>query len=353
MQSKVQMRKFTHGGRTPKTYSTKSLLDHLHRAHSAECAQLKQKASKTVETTSSSTIRLLNDKPGSSTEKQPTLTDLVEPQQPFGVNHPMQRKLNHLVREWIVGALLPYNTVKNGALVRLLKTACPRFAVPSAKYLRTCLMPDIYNKVKNKILELIHDEQSVSCCSLTTDMWSCQSMDAYMALTIHFIKKAAWQRKSAVLQCLPFAESHTAENLLLALESAFSEYKIRERLHLVVRDNAANIVKAVNDGDLKHVGCFLHGLHLVVTNSLKKQKSVATLLIKIRSIVREFRHSTKAKSVLMKAQEREGMPRHTWIIDQETRWGSTYLMLEGFAGLPSALLRFLLHIFDKTLCFAL
>ena len=155
-------------------------------------------------------------------------------------------------------------------------------------------------------------------------------MDAYMALTIHFIKKATWQRKSAVLQCLPFAESHTAENLLLVLESAFSEYKIRERLHLVVRDNAANIVKAVNDGRLKHVRCFLHGLHLVVTNSLKKQKSVATLLTKIRSIVRKFRHSTKAKSVLMKAQEREGMPRHTLIIDQETRWSSTYLMLERF-----------------------
>ena len=30
----------------------------------------------------------------------------------------------------------------------------------------------------------------------------------------------------------------------------------------------------------------------------------------------------------MKAQEREGMPRHTLIIDQETRWSSTYLMLE-------------------------
>ena len=128
---------------------------------------------------------------------------------------------------------------------------------------------------------------------------------------------------------MPFAESHTAENLLLALESTFSEYKIRDRLHLVVRDNAAKIVKAVNDGGLKHIGCFLHDLHLV-TNSLKKQKSVATLLTKIRSIVRKFRHSTKAKSVLMKAQEREGMPRLTLIIDQETRWSNTYPMLERF-----------------------
>ena len=142
---------------------------------------MKQKGSKPVETRINSTTRVLNDKPGSSTEKQPTLTDLAERQQPFGANHPMQRKLSHLVLEWIADALLPYNTVENDAFVRLLKTACPRFAVPSAKYLRTCLMPDIYNKVKNKILELIHDEQNVSYCSVTTDMWSSQSMDAYMA----------------------------------------------------------------------------------------------------------------------------------------------------------------------------
>jgi len=52
------------------------------------------------------------------------------------------------------------------------------------------VLVDIYNKVKNKLLELIIDEQNVSYCSVTTDMWSSQSMDAYMALTIHFIKKA-------------------------------------------------------------------------------------------------------------------------------------------------------------------
>jgi len=36
---------------------------------------------------------------------------------------------------------------------------------------------------------------------------------------------------------------------------------------------------------------------LVVTIKLKKQKSVATLLIKIGSMVRKFRRSTKAKSM--------------------------------------------------------
>jgi len=44
-------------------------------------------------------IHLLNNKPGSGTEKKPTWTDLVERQQPFVANHRMQHNLNHLVLE--------------------------------------------------------------------------------------------------------------------------------------------------------------------------------------------------------------------------------------------------------------
>ena len=58
------------------------------------------------------------------------------------------------------------------------------------------------------------------------------------------LQKESNLAKKICSSTVPFAESHTAENLLLALESAFSEYKIKKRLHLVVRDNAANIVKS-------------------------------------------------------------------------------------------------------------
>ena len=88
-----------------------------------------------------------------------------------------------------------YNAVENGAFVRLRKDACPWFAVLSAKYLRACLMPDIYNKVKNKTLELIHDEQNVSYCSVATGMCSSQSMNAYMALAKKLHKESNLAKK--------------------------------------------------------------------------------------------------------------------------------------------------------------
>jgi len=59
--AKYKCRKVYTRGRTPKTYFTKSLLDNLHRVHSAEYSQVKQKNSKLAETRSNSMIRLLND----------------------------------------------------------------------------------------------------------------------------------------------------------------------------------------------------------------------------------------------------------------------------------------------------
>jgi len=49
------------------------------------------------------------------------------------------------------------------------------------------------------------------------------------------------------------------------------------------------------------VWCFLHGLHRVVANTLKKTEFSGNVAYKNTKNFREYRHSTKAKSMLMKA----------------------------------------------------
>ena len=49
--------------------------------------------------------------------------------------------------EWLVDAMLPYGTVENDCFKKFVKTLCPRYKIPSEKYLRTCLMPNMYSKV--------------------------------------------------------------------------------------------------------------------------------------------------------------------------------------------------------------
>jgi len=113
-----------------------------------------------------------------------------------------------------------------------------------------------------------------------------------------------------VLECLSFAQSHSANNLVSGLRSVFDDFEIAQSVHLIVRDNTANIVKAMRVGGWNNVGCFLHGLHLVVVNSLKPQISVNDMLAKVRNIVRTFHHSMKAKTLLGAAQEKENLPKH-------------------------------------------
>ena len=321
-------------GKTPKTYSTKSLLDHIKKKHQHEYADLRQREEKDKpDEPSSSCANMMDLTTAASTQrqaicqKQPTIVDTFEKCKQFGANHPTQIKLNHELMEWLIDGMLPYSTVENECFKKFVHTLCPRYKLSSEKYLRTCLMPNMYSKVKKEVIRIIHEH--VDYCSVTTDMWSSAAMDAYMSVTVDFILEA-WNKKSMVLECLPFKENHTSQNLIKALQSAFLEYGIENSIHAIVPDNAANIVKATNEGGWKNVGCFLHGLHLVVTNSMKCQYAVVDLLAKVRIVVRAFHHSTKAKTLLKAAQEKENLPNHKLILDQETRWSSTYQMLDRF-----------------------
>ena len=136
--------------------------------------------------------------------------------------------------------MLPYSTVKNKCFKTFVCTLCPRYKIPSEKYLRICLMPNMYSKVKKEVIRIIHEH--LHYCSVTTDMWSSAAMDAYMSVTVHFILQKAWDKKSMVLECLPFKENHTFDNLIKALQSVFLEYGIENSIHAIVRDNAANIL---------------------------------------------------------------------------------------------------------------
>lgn len=108
-------------------------------------------------------------------------------------------------------------------------------------------------------------------------------MDAYMAVTVHYIDNKTWTRKSLVVACIPFKQNHTAANLALMLEGVLTDFGLLRKVHVVVRDNGINVVNALEQANFNHVGCFLHGLHLVVKNSISCQRAVCDLLAKVRN----------------------------------------------------------------------
>ena len=82
--------------------------------------------------------------------------------------------------------------------------------------------------------------------SLTTDIWTSQTQQAYLTVTAHFITEK-WKMESKVFQTRGMPERQTGVNISERLKAAACEWNIaNDRLVAVVCDNAANMVLAID-----------------------------------------------------------------------------------------------------------
>ena len=106
-----------------------------------------------------------------------------------------------------------------------------------------------------------------------------------------------------------------------------SDYNIaKNKVHIIVSDDAANITKGIHIAGCQSLPCFLHTLQLVIKDSLQDQRIIAGAIAQCRSIVSHFSHSSLACAKLNELQEHK-IPQHSLVQDVTTRWNSTFLML--------------------------
>ena len=87
-------------------------------------------------------------------------------------------------------------------------------------------------------------------------------------------------------------------------------------------------------------GCCCHSLALAVEDALLKQPSVVSLLAIGRKIVGHFNHSTKAFKALNAYQTQHQVKETVLFQDNNTRWNSSYLMLQRLLENESALITY-------------
>lgn len=166
--------------------------------------------------------------------------------------------------------------------------------------------------------------------SFTTDIWTSQcNNNGFISLTAHFIDKNTLDQKVYTLSTKHFPSRHTGVNISETLSQLLEEWKIDDdRLHLIVHDNAANMISGLDILDVGHMSCFLHTLQLVIEDALFSQRYVADLISKCRKIVTHFSHSGLACERLKQIQKDTGCKENKLIQDVATRWNSTLYMLE-------------------------
>ena len=165
--------------------------------------------------------------------------------------------------------------------------------------------------------------------SFTTDVWSSDiNSDALLGFTAHWVD-ADFQGRSTVLHAQELSERHTGEYIVVKITKMLDDWKISlPQVHVVIRDNGSNMVKAMTEANLPSFGCFAHTLQLVVNDDILTQRGVRDLLAVCRSIVGHFKNSSVACHKLAQIQEPLDLPKHKLKQNISTRWNSTLYIVE-------------------------
>ena len=160
--------------------------------------------------------------------------------------------------------------------------------------------------------------------------------------------KAEYGRNSSrnsrkALSCRKFNESHKSEHVRSKVRSILDEFELKNKVKIALRDNAANMVAAFPpELGIKGVGCLAHSLQLVVKEQIFSMVSVTSLLKKCRDLCSYANRSTKFNTVMRNQQFIQmGLSEANCLnlphSDTETRWNSSYYMVEKIIKLKPAL----------------
>lgn len=154
----------------------------------------------------------------------------------------------------IVKNYLPFSIVENDAFMAFTHELCPSYSAPTRKTVSNGLLQKYYNTLKENVENVLAQAEYVA---LTTDSWTSASHEQYVAVTAHFLD-AETNIQSFMLECIPDAKRHTAENLADLLRNICTDWKIQDKIVAVTADNAINIQTAIGLTKWKSVPCFAH-----------------------------------------------------------------------------------------------
>ncbi|XP_046802541.1 E3 SUMO-protein ligase ZBED1-like [Lucilia cuprina] len=151
-------------------------------------------------------------------------------------------------------------------------------------------MPETYKQIKQKVYDEIQKADWV------TDIWTNLSKScSLLSFTAHFILGS--KRLKYILGASVLEEDHTGSYICEKLEAVIEEFKLENKIHIGISNNAKNMTFAMKIADFPSFGCMAHTIHLIVQESLAPYQEIKT---KCRSIVGHFKRSEQAYRKLKK-----------------------------------------------------
>lgn len=227
----------------------------------------------------------------------------------------------------------PISIVDDEGFKYLLKVTAPLYKVPSRRTIDT-LLASKYGYISGLLKAELG---KVPYVCLTTDIWTeTHTTRSFLGITAHFISssflepKTELQLQNVTIGAFELTDRHTGEHLAYELTAKCSEWNInKDKVTTVVTDGGGNMVKAVDIAfGKKHSYCFAHLLNLLAQKTIDSFGEGKEAIGKVKAIVTWFKRSVVGSDELRK--KTEGLQTRALIQSVETRWNSTFYMVERF-----------------------
>lgn len=265
------------GGKDRAAFNTTNMIRHLKNKHPAQYSEF-------AVATQTKTL------------SQSTLKETLKNKEKLPADSEKAKKITAKIAEFIALDDQPLSVVANVGFSRLLEHLEPRYELPSRHYFTDTALPAIHNKLRDQLLAL---SSEVPAFGFTTDIWSSSvCLMSLLSCTAQWVD-STFNLQRATLHAQHFRGSHMAERVKQAIEGMLNSWGIeKQRVHVILRDNARNMKKAMDDMGVPSLGCVAHTLQLVVHEGLLSQRSVTDTLANARKIIGHFKHSPLAYSRL-------------------------------------------------------
>jgi len=195
-------------------------------------------------------------------------------------------------------------------------------------------MSDRLDRQKAAVADKVTEElAAVPHISITTDIWTSVSNEAYLSFTASYIDPT-WKLKTPTLAALFLEERHTQAVIADSLRDVACQWNVNDKVVACVHDGAANIRDAGGRNNWSDVHCSAHKLQLCITSAMGVDKvtnnTIAKCIGAASRLVGHFAHSPMAVGELKKRQASmfpDSQPKKL-VQHCKTRWNSAFDMFE-------------------------
>jgi KRAB domain-containing zinc finger protein len=167
-------------------------------------------------------------------QKQPKLEETLA-----NANMVTQARMDELITKFVIEGVLPLSIVSLQAFKEMIIGLQPNRSVMSRAVLRTRIMNKM-NNLKGKLIDILREQQFLAT---TADCWSAFGK-SYMGVTVHWIDRGSFERKSACLALRRMKGKHTYDVIANALQQIHKEFAIEGKILRTTTDSGSNFVKA-------------------------------------------------------------------------------------------------------------